>query len=143
MENSMQSKEIEAIKIYIERSKEALSHAKYNIDGNNLSTALNRTYYACFYIVKPLSLLDNFVTSKHKVLLHWFNKEYVYTKKIFSDELFEIYKGAFENREKSDYAMYINFTKEGAIENYDNVKFFVDIIEKHILERIEKLTVER
>jgi uncharacterized protein (UPF0332 family) len=136
MENSMQSNDLEVIKTYIEKSKEALSHAKYNIDGYNLSTAQNRIYYACFYIVKSLSLLDNFITSKHKVLLDWFNNKYVYEKKIFSKELFDIYRDAFDDRTDADYSINVIFTKDQVVENYEKVKSFIEIIEKHILERI-------
>jgi len=137
MENSMQSKEIETIRAYIERSKKTLQEAKYNLDGYNLLTAQNRIYYACFYITKSLSLLDNFITSKHKVLLDWFNKKYVHDEKVFSKELFEIYKRAFYNRTDADYSIAVTFTKDEVTENYDDVKSFIDTIEKYISERIE------
>jgi len=132
----MQPREIETIKAYIERSKKTLESAKNNLNADDLLTAQNRIYYACFYIVKPLSLLDDFITSKHKVLLDWFNKKYVYDNKVFSDSLFETYKKAFKNREKADYSILINFAKDEVIESYNNVKSFVETIEKHILERI-------
>jgi len=122
MENSIQPKEIEAIKSYIKRAKQTLESAKFNLDANDLLTAQNRIYYACFYIVKPLSLLDNFVTSKHKVLLDWFNKKYIYDDKIFQASLFKMYKKAFDSREKADYSISVIFTKNEAIENYNNIK---------------------
>ena len=138
MENSMQSKEIEAIKTYIERAKNTLSDAKFSLDDMRLMNAQNRIYYACFYIVKPLSLLDNFITSKHKTLLDWFNNKYVYNEKIFPKELFEIYINAFYDRTNADYSINIIFTKDEVVENYDKVKSFIETIEKHILERIDK-----
>ena len=137
MENSIQSNDLEVIKSYIERSKSALSDAKFSLDDYRLMNAQNRIYYACFYIVKPLSLLDNFVTSKHKVLLDWFNKKYIYDDKIFQASLFKMYKKAFDSREKADYSISVIFTKNEAIENYNNIKSFVETIEKYILERIE------
>ena len=54
MENSIQPKEIEVIKAYIERAKKTLEDAKSSIDGHSLLNAQNRIYYACFYIVKRL-----------------------------------------------------------------------------------------
>ena len=138
MESSIQSNDLEVIKNYIERSKSALSDAKFSLDDYRLMNAQNRIYYACFYIVKPLSLLDNFVTSKHKVLLDWFNKEYVYEAKIFTRDVFEIYKKAFDFRTDADYSININFTKDEVVENYNNVKSFIETIEKYILERIDK-----
>ena len=138
MENSIQSNDLEVIKSYIERSKNALSDAKFNIDNMRLMVAQNRIYYACFYIIKPLSLLDNFVTSKHKVLLDWFNKKYVHDEKKFSKEFYKIYKDAFDDRTDADYSMTISFTKDEVVRNYDNVESFIETIEKYILEIIDK-----
>ena len=69
--------------------------------------------------------------------MDWFNKEYVHTKKIFPKELLKIYKDAFDNRMDADYSIFVNFTKDEVVENYDNVKSFVEIIEQHILKKIE------
>ncbi|MCF8242565.1 MAG: HEPN domain-containing protein [Melioribacteraceae bacterium] len=45
---------------------------------NDLYTnAVNRIYYAGFYIVSSLLLLDDFSTSKHIQLIGYFNKKYV------------------------------------------------------------------
>ena len=82
MENFMSPKEIDTIKAYIERAKRTLESAKYTLDIDDLLTAQNRIYYACFYIIKPLSLLDNFITSKHRTLLGWFSKEYIHNNNI-------------------------------------------------------------
>ena len=138
MENSIQSDDLEVIKTYIIRSKEALSDAKFSLENDRFMIAQNRSYYSCFYVVKSLSLLDNFITSKHKVLLDWFNKKYVYEEKIFSYELFKIYKDAFDDRTDADYSMTISFTKDEVVRNYDNVESFIETIEKYILERIDK-----
>ena len=143
MENSIQSDDLEVIKTYIIRSKEALSDAKFSLENDRFIIAQNRSYYSCFYIIKSLSLLDNFITSKHKVLLDWFNKKYVHEEKIFSKELSKIYKDAFDDRTDADYSINIIFGKDEVIENYDKVKYFIETMEKYILERIEKLTVER
>ena len=63
----------------INKSHLTIDDAKFSIENNKISIALNRIYYAIFYIVSALSLIYDFSTSKHKQLLGWFNKNFIYT----------------------------------------------------------------
>jgi len=71
-----------------------------------------------------LGYSENYITSKHKQLLGWFNKTYIYDKKIFSVELFQIYHNAYDNRMESDYAPFMKLIKEDVLDNYNNAFSF-------------------
>lgn len=60
-----------------ERAFEALDDIQKMLDNGMLSAAMNRIYYAGFYIVSALVLLDGFSTSKHRQLIGYFNKNYI------------------------------------------------------------------
>ncbi|MDR2066348.1 MAG: HEPN domain-containing protein [Endomicrobium sp.] len=93
----------ELIKLTIEKAKIALKTAEENIKSKHLEGALNRIYYAVFYSVNALAIKNNFSTSNHSQLKGWFNKKFIYEKKIFNNKMYEIYKNVYLIREKSDY----------------------------------------
>jgi uncharacterized protein len=121
------------IELQIKKAKETIIDARIALDNNRYRNALNRIYYAVFYIVTALSIKFDFVTSKHKQLMGWFNKNFVHEGKI-SVELGHIYKTAFDNRQESDYENIFEYNKD-EIENYFNdILVFVEEIEKLINE---------
>ena len=95
------------IERWLEKSQAAIKAADDSIINNNPENALNRTYYAIFYMVMALAQKENFKTSKHASLMGWFNKKFIFEEKVFDPKLFEVYRDAFESRQDSDYdAMY-------------------------------------
>lgn len=61
----------------------------------------------------------------------WFNKNFIKTGKI-DKEFGKIYKRQFENRLESDYDDFVEFTEEQVKEEFENLKKFLNEIEKHI-----------
>ncbi|MDR1168532.1 MAG: HEPN domain-containing protein [Heliobacteriaceae bacterium] len=116
----------------IEKSHEAIETAEENIANNRLFAALNRIYYAIFYIVTALAKKNDFVTSKHAKLMGWFNKKFVYEDKIFDPEMLEIYKMAFAHRQDSDYDVMYTPDLEKTTELLSDVKKFIGEVEKFI-----------
>jgi len=118
---------------YLEKSEQALITAKDNIKLDHLDAAQNRIYYAIFYIVTVLAYKNNFITSKHKQLLGWFNKIIIHERAIFDNNIFNIYKEAYLKRQKSDYEELFYTTKEEVQELLDKATFFVETIKEYIL----------
>jgi uncharacterized protein (UPF0332 family) len=87
----------------LDKSFQAYEDACLGIENKRYSMALNRIYYSIFYSVLALGYKDNFITSKHKQLMGWFNKKYIHEEKIFPEDLMDIYKNAYRNRQESDY----------------------------------------
>ena len=85
------------------KSLEAINDAKFNFENNRFKVTLNRIYYSIFYSVMALGYKDNFITSKHKQLMGWFNKAYVHDNKIFDERLMKVYQKSFNERQEADY----------------------------------------
>ena len=59
------------------KSQEVFNDAKFNFENDRYKVTLNRVYYSIFYSIMALGYKDNFVSSKHKQLMGWFNKKYI------------------------------------------------------------------
>lgn len=57
------------IKNCIDKSFTALNDVEYLLKDARKGAALNRLYYAIFYMVQALAHKENFVTSKHSQLM--------------------------------------------------------------------------
>ena len=104
------------VKYRIELAYNTIKESESHLSNGFLNTAMNRVYYAGFYIVSALAAIDHFSTSKHKKLIGYFNKEYIKTGKI-TKEAGEILNLAYENRQAADYQDFITLTKT-QIEDY-------------------------
>lgn len=128
----MEPKDKESIiEIRIKKAKETIEDARIALENARLRNALNRIYYAIFYIVSALAAKDDFSTSKHRQLMGWFIKNYVSNGRIDA-EFSNIYKKAFENRQESDYEDFVEFETEEVESHFADMKVFVEEIEKMI-----------
>ena len=115
----------------IRQSRKALEEVQFLLDNKKLSLAVNRIYYAIFYIISAAAIKNDFSTSKHKQLLGWFNKNFIKNKKIDSEYSKLIYS-AYQNREKSDYDFLFELSLEEVESLFAKTKEFIDIVRKII-----------
>lgn len=120
------------IQIAFEKTEEAIKSAESSITNDFLYTAQNRIYYAIFYSVVALGYFYDFTSSKHSQYLSWFNKKFVYTEKIFDENLFKIFKEAFENRQRSDYEFTWKPIKEEVLKDLEESKNFIAQIKAYL-----------
>jgi uncharacterized protein (UPF0332 family) len=120
------------IERWLEKSDEAIQAAELTLKESLLAVALNRIYYAIFYVVMALAEKYDFKTSKHAKLMGWFNKKFVYEDKLFRSEMFDIYKGAFSYRQESDYDAMYTPNIEKTTELLADAKKFVEEVKKVI-----------
>ncbi|MBI2419498.1 MAG: HEPN domain-containing protein [Ignavibacteriales bacterium] len=117
------------IRLRVEQSDEALNDTEYLLEGNRLSTAVNRLYYAVFYMLSAFALKDGFSTSKHAQLIGWFNKTYIHSHSIdvkYSNLIYQIFK----NREKSDYDFLFSMTREQVESSLNEIKELIDTLKE-------------
>lgn len=115
---------IELINYRFEQAEEAIADVKLLIDNNRYRSTVNRIYYGMFYSLLALGLADKFESSKHSQLIGWFNKNFIYTKKI--DERFgKMINKAFNRRTKSDYDTYVSYDKAEVEEMFTEMKEFI------------------
>lgn len=109
------------INLNITRAFTTLDDAKFLIDNNKFYIAVNRIYYAAFYMISAFAIKDGFETSKHIQLIAWFNKNYIATGKISIINGKSIMR-LFELRNKADYDIYASFSKEETEDLFDACK---------------------
>lgn len=90
------------------RANETLEDARVLARAERWNACVNRLYYACFYAISALLLLDGLTSSKHAGIRSLFNKQYVKTGKV-PKNLARIYNDLFEKRQESDYMDFVNF----------------------------------
>jgi uncharacterized protein (UPF0332 family) len=90
---------------------ETIDLARFLVLNDKLVVAVNRIYYGMYYALTAIALQNRFETSKHGQLIGWFNKEYIFTKKL--DPIFgKILRNAYQNRTKGDYDAFVSFSKQ-------------------------------
>lgn len=121
----MITKNIQVLVTYrLEQADESLDAARVLIEKKLYRPALNRAYYAMFYAVLALLATRKRETSKHGGAISLFDKEFVkpgtFTKD-FSRWLHE----AFDLRQRSDYTIEFQVTKEEVKRTLEHAVSFV------------------
>jgi uncharacterized protein (UPF0332 family) len=79
-----------------------------------------------------LGLKYEFETSKHQQLIGWFNKNFIHTGKI-EMKFGQMVRDAYKERQKGDYEVFVEFSKEEVDIMFQDLKIFVSEIEQYIL----------
>lgn len=112
----------------IKKSKDAEEDARFLYDNDKLHLAVNRIYYAVFYILSALALKECFQTRKHQQLIGWFNKKYV--KEGIIDKTFgQFVHKTYDERSQADYADYVEFEKQEVSVMMDKLNALIAKIE--------------
>ena len=90
------------------RANEAMEDARILARAQRWNACVNRLYYACFYAVSALLVMDGLSSSKHAGIRGLFNRQYVKTGKI-PKHLARIYNDLFERRQEGDYIDFVSF----------------------------------
>jgi uncharacterized protein (UPF0332 family) len=112
----------------LQQARETIKLSEFLIDSNQLNVAVNRIYYGMFYAVTALAIKYKFETSKHRQLIGWFNREFVFPE-ILQPKYGKILRNAYQNRTKGDYDAFITFEREEVIEMHNEMIDFIDSIE--------------
>jgi len=113
------------------QAKNTISDVEILIKFEKYHSAVSRSYYGMFYCLLALGLKYEFETSKHQQLIGWFNKNFIHSNKV-DIKYGQIVRDAFKERQKSDYEVNVEFTKLQVDEMFENLKEFVNEIEKII-----------
>lgn len=120
---------VEIAKYRRDKAFETLNDIKKLLANGMLALAMNRIYYCGFYIISGLSLLDKKNFSKHKMLIGYFNKEYLKTE-LFDRKLGRILNDSYERRNALDYHDFAIVTKSEVQEYFKTMKSFVKEVDK-------------
>jgi len=95
----------------ITRADQALDDAKLLAENVSWNSAVNRLYYACYYIVSALLLQNEISTKTHTGCKTQFGLHFVKTGKI-SLEQGQLYADLMDWRQKGDYGDMFDFDME-------------------------------
>ena len=95
----------------LKRADSALSEAELLLGAGHLNAYVNRLYYACFYAVSALPVLQGIVTSKHGHLRSLLHRDFV-KPGIIPIPMGKHFDRLFTNRQEGDYADFVVFQEE-------------------------------
>jgi uncharacterized protein (UPF0332 family) len=121
----------ELAKYRLERAFQTLDEAKLLFGSGYANAYVNRLYYACFYAVSALLILDEKSTSKHGQLRAMLHKDYVKTGKL-SKEAGRHFDLLFQSRQTGDYVDNAAFNPEEVKDWLEKTRKFVEEIQKFI-----------
>jgi uncharacterized protein (UPF0332 family) len=122
----------------VELAYNTIKESESHITNGFLNTAMNRIYYAGFYIVCALAAIDNFSTARHKQLIGYFNKNYIKTG-IIDRGIGEILTIAYDRREAADYHDFVYLTKTQIEEYRIRMAEFIKQVDALIQQRIKDI----
>jgi len=118
-----------------ERALEELDNAKAMLTDERYKLALNRSYYAIFYAMRAVNVLDEFDSSKHSGVIAHFNQYHVKLGH-FPKDASKIIRNASELRERADYEDFFVVSKPDAQEQIQRADAFIQYVEKYLKEQI-------
>ena len=126
----------------IERSELALEAAIREFEAEDMFTASNRIYYACFYSTEALMLTKDLSFKDHGRLKGEFNKRFVH-EGLVDKKYSKILDNAFEQRQAGDYKNFVKFTKEEVKSSLDQAKIFVKDVIELTLKIIKDISIDK
>lgn len=127
----------ELIRHRLGRATDAISEAKYLLQGNFIPSAAARSYFACFYAVSALLLTKELSSKTHKGTRILFGQHFIETS-IISAERGRFFSEVFAFRQEGDYTDILNISLEDAQNLIVQAEEFVKDIADYATEEIFK-----
>jgi uncharacterized protein (UPF0332 family) len=121
----------------IQQAQQALQEAKVLFRENLFLGTVNRTYYALFYAVQALVIVQGETISKHSGVIAFFDRVYI-KPGIFPKDLSKVLHLAFDRRQANDYGEFSTLDQTEVEAALKDAEVFVEMISKYL----QKLTGE-
>ena len=125
----------EYAKYRLESAFDTLEAAKVLAENDFWNSAVNRLYYAAFYAVNALLVINNIQTKSHSATKSQFSMHFVKTGK-FDKKYGHLLSNLFDWRQKGDYENIFNFDSEKVMPLFQPVEEFIKRIEAEISKAI-------
>lgn len=130
----MKTPEREAYIFYrIEKAEETYRVAELLIENEEWNSAMNRLYYAAYYVVTALLVKASIDTKTHTGVKTQFFLQFVKTGKINKD-FGKLYADLFDWRQKGDYGDFFDFTEADVKPLLVPVRKLIDVVVEVIRE---------
>jgi len=132
MKQSMDNQSVKAlIKYRTERANDTLLEAKTLIENSFYNAAVNRLYYACFYLVSALLVKYQINAQTHVGVKQMFGLHFIVSQKLPA-KYGRIYNQLFNDRITGDYDDFITYDKEMLDEIYPKANEFIKELQRFI-----------
>ena len=117
------------------RADEVLEVARSNFELGHPQDAVNRLYYACFYAVSALLLLEGMQSSKHKGVRNLFDLHWIRSGRL-PQQMGSFYRELMDARQVADYQDLAQLPQTDVELWLVEARGFVDEVKKRIEELI-------
>ena len=125
----MNNEQRNALILYrIDSAKSTLQEIPVHIANGFYKTAMNRMYYACYYMVSALLISKEIEAQTHAGVRQMFGLHFVKTS-IVPINLGKFYTDLFANRQESDYVDFVYYDENVLNELYPIALEFIERIE--------------
>ncbi len=122
---------LELLRYRKNRALETIEDAVILAEAGRWNACVNRLYYACFYAVSALLLLDDRSSTRHTGVRALFNLHFVRTG-IVSKKLARVYNDLFERRQEGDYVDFVVFNADQVLPWLKQAQLFVQDVSELI-----------
>lgn len=130
----MNEDDIEAVVFYRkQKSRAALKEAEDMIETRHWNLAVQRFYYASFYMASALLMKNKISAQSHNGVVSQLGLHFVTTGKLDKSEG-RLYSRLLQNRITGDYNDFFDFTEEDAVELLEPTRKLIDKLEQLIEE---------
>lgn len=127
----------EYVKYRLESARKTFLAAQVLAERELWNSAVNRLYYALFYAVNALLVLNHIKTKSHSSTKSQFSLHFIKTGKI-ELQYGRLFAELFDWRQKGDYENIIDFTHDSVNPLFKPVNEMINVIEEIVLREIEK-----
>jgi len=115
------------ISLWLEKSNEAIASAELELNSGHTNFAVNRLYYACFYVVTALLLRDGKQFARHSAVKSEFVRTYIRSGQI-DTKWNKFYQKLFDDRQEGDYIPTTTFETSEVSTRLKQAREFIDLI---------------
>lgn len=119
------------IEYRVERSYKTLKEARDNAGLGNWNLAINRLYYASFYMAIALILSKGDTAKSHSGVFNIINKNYIATG-LLDKKAGILYRKLFSMRQSGDYDDLFDWTEDDVIPLIEPVENLINILHRFI-----------
>lgn len=131
----MKPETLDYIRYRMPQAQQAIQDARQLLETGSLHGAVNRLYYACFYMVSALLLTEDKYSRKHSGIESMFVRNWINTGRV-PPELGRFYRRLFKRRQQGDYAYQVVFTQDQVNAWFREAQEFVAEIAKQIEKKL-------
>ena len=133
---------ISIVRYRIDNAHRTIDEVATHLVNGFYNTAVNRMYYACYYVASSILVANKIVTKSHDGVKQMFSLHFVKTGLVPKD-FGRFYNNLFEKRGTGDYEDLFDHDLATCEEYYPRAKEFIDAIEKLVQQWLNEQEINK